>query len=490
MKRLILLFVLFVIPTGCASPEIVSPVQEFTPTTSNFPLASEPAALPPADNTPTAQTVTDDWQTLVTEWQDALIAEGPGWIHIHSTQDFGTEEVILPNGARLSGIIQEAQWFKIDENGLVVESIYIQRNRQGKDIQVSIFQNGVIRSLTFGDENPLAPYPVSLDHGLLALAQKTTPEIQETQWGNTTALLLIFQEKSSSGTTTMEDRFVVDPQTGQIIYFERIINPESSYAQVNRPITYNLIERADSPTPEILAYLDQAPQGYQPLPPQGVLAPPEFDPSQSKLSMVTVIGDNPERPSQFFGDIYADDYLIGRIDFGAVPGGWCDRSPDGRRIAFTYTTEQPDNSYYETFRWYSLIDRQVIDPFPALELRSNVSWAPDSIRLAFTAITDGDYENRALYVYNTNTGELTRLAPEAAGPWHPHWSPDGNYVVSVVPSLENDNRATLYAVDARSGEIYYQGPFDLDNWQAAPDSPTHEWGITIPNGNHGFERCE
>lgn len=489
MKRLILASVLLIILTGCAS-SASNPEQAFTVPATNIPLITETVAPPAVDNTPTTQTATDDWQTLVTQWRDSLLAEGAGWILIHSTKDYGEEEIVLPNGARLSGIIQEAQWFRIDENGLVVESIFVQRNRQGKDTQVVIFQNGVIHNLTFGDEDPKDPYPISLDNELLASAQKSTPEIQDTQWGNQTALLLIFPEKSSSGTVTSEDRYIVDPQTGQILYFERIIDPESSYAQVIEQINYSLIERADSPTLEILAYLDQEPQGYQPLPPQGVLAPAGFDPSQSKLSMVTVVGDNPQRPSQFFGDIYADEYLIGRVDFGAIPGGWCDRSPDGRRIAFTYATEQENNSYHQVLHWYSLTDRQAFDPLPTLELNSNVTWAPDSIHLAFSAAPDGNYEHLTLYVYNTNTGELNRLAPEAAGPWHPHWSPDGNYVISVVPSLENDNIATLYAVDVRSGEIYYQGPFDLNSWQAAPDSPTHAWGIVIPNGLNGFERCE
>ena len=471
------------------APTFPSPTQISVTPTSLSPTSPTATKTPPIESLANSEVV-DELETLLDQWQASMLNPGAGWIQIVTVTNYGQEEIILPNGARLSGNITYEQWLNVDQSGMVIASINIQRDQQDQPFQVSTFHDGISRNLTFGSQEPQTPYPAIFDYGLPERARLTPPEKQEIEWQNQQAFLYTFQEKSSTGEIQFEEDYIIDPQTGQVLYWESYNNTVPEQGEVIRKITTKVFERKPRPPAEIIAYFDQEiSDDYQPLPPEGILAPPGFDPSNRKLTMVMIPGDDPLLPTRFYGDLYAGDYLIGRVDFGAVPGGWCDRSPDGRRIAFNYGTMTADYSSTEVLRWYSLIDRQVHNPLPALKLLSTVAWAPDSTHLAFSAYPNDDYEQRALFVFNTNTEQLTSLGFAAASPWPPLWSPDGNYVLSVSPD-QNLNSAQLYAIDYRKGEIYYQGPFDLDLWQAAPDSPTKKWRIIFPRTQSGFDRCE
>jgi hypothetical protein len=142
--------------------------------------------------------------------------------------------------------------------------------------------------------------------------------------------------------------------------------------------------------PEVLDLLGQEFRRYVPPAPD----PAGFDVSQSELTLRTIPGDSFERPTRFYGDIYAAggeaaEYLLGRVDFGAVPGGWCDRSADGDRLAFTYQVMEGNSFTSATLRWLDLraVD-QVHEVAPELILLSPAAWSPTAEQIAFSACTD------------------------------------------------------------------------------------------------------
>jgi hypothetical protein len=185
--------------------------------------------------------------------------------------------------------------------------------------------------------------------------------------------------------------------------------------------------RVDQPPAEVLALLDKPLPEYQPVPPQGELVPTGFDLAHSTLTFQTFAGDDMFNPTFMYGDIYADGlYLVGRVDFGALPGGFCQRSPDGLKLAFDRATLPSDAPAVHQLHWLELgSPTQVQAVLPGLELVSPPVWAPDSTRLAFTACDAA--QTCGLFGYNTLSGALNRLA-EGGNATPPVWSPDGTQI--------------------------------------------------------------
>lgn len=412
----------------------------------------------------------------------SLVAQ-PGWVHFVTMTDYGSEGTTLPNGERLQGKIRNEAYYQIDKNKMVTGFITIQQDEHGQPIQVSTFWDGVLRNLTFGFEDPQLPYPPDFSYGLLTFPTGTPLTREGITWDGEPALRYTLLEND------IRHEYIISPTSGQILYLENVSSPRDAAEEILNQEMLVTVERVDSPPEDALAYLEQEASDYRPLPPQGVPAPPGFDPAGHPLKIVTVFADDPDQPSRFYGDIYAGDYLIGRVDFGGTPTGWCERSPNGWRIAFNYSKNIGDDFYEDELRWYSLVDRKIHIPLPGMRLTSEITWAPDSARLAFGGCMENLISQHcALYVYNTDTGELIDLGEVPATPWMPRWSPDGQYVASLVPS-EDMQDIQLYVVDAENGSIFYQGDFDPLRWQAPPDSPTHEWHISFPRTMSSGDGC-
>ena len=185
-------------------------------------------------------------------------------------------------------------------------------------------------------------------------------------------------------------REVLDPESGSLLLSENVLVTPDGQEQVRKRWTYESVERVDQPPEQVLELFGQDFSGYQPAAPLGTPPPPGFDPAQSALRLHSIPGDDFNLPTFWYGDIYAGDYLLGRVDFGGSPGGYCDRSADGSKLAFNKVVFAGENEAHEYLRWLDLRDvSQVYDPAPELELVSKVAWAPQGARLAFSACRVG-----------------------------------------------------------------------------------------------------
>ncbi len=112
--------------------------------------------------------------------------------------------------------------------------------------------------------------------------------------------------------------------------------------------------------------------------------------------------------------------------------GW---SPDGSRIAFTSNRELQPIEQRTGPDSPLLVERlepeiYVMSADGSAQTRltfnrsfdGNISWSPDSSKLAFTSDRDG---NREIYVMNADGGGLTRLTDNDRSDILPAWSPDG-----------------------------------------------------------------
>lgn len=194
-------------------------------------------------------------------------------------------------------------------------------------------------------------------------------------------------------------------------------------------------------------------------------------------------------PTFWYGDLYAGGYLLGRVDFGLVPGGEpCDRSPDGALLAFTHTINDQIMPFRQAGR-LSLLDlRDAADvryPAPEIVAIGELSWSPAAQQLAVFGCEAGAV-GCGLYRFNPADGSVRQLVHHVFTAWRPIWSPDGSqiaFVTTLSGSPVTDKymvEHTLYVVNFQTGEIVYQGPFDADSWQVPEDSPVHAWGAAFP----------
>lgn len=442
-----------------------------------FPTLAAPQSNAPGEN----QAVLD----LLNRWQKPLLSS-PGWVHTRTRTE-------MPGGNDLYGGLTEYlsdDWYLIDAHTQVIATIHIDRRLDGTPLQQVVSQNGKSTNLTFGGGGEFKPY--LLDLGLavtdtLRMGDQVK-HAQITVDGKPAIQLTL------TGMFTRRD--AVDAITGAWLYTETVKvqqgeDPQNGGSLDNRT-TLEIAERVDVPPADALALLSKGFPGYTPAAPYGTPAPQGFDPSSSKLTLHSVPGDSFDGPTFWYGDISTtgdasgNDYLLGRVNFGNVPDGWCDRSADGSKLAFNHLkTDQSGSVSNSSLRWFDLRSLETIhQPAPELINLGVLSWSTKLEKLAVFGCK-ADQKGCGLYLLDPVTDQLQLLLPDVYSSWQPIWNPDGSQI-AFVNTLGQNN--TMYVVNIHNGQVVYQGTFDPIAWQVPADAPTIAWGVTFPHGVNG-SRC-
>ena len=112
------------------------------------------------------------------------------------------------------------------------------------------------------------------------------------------------------------------------------------------------------------------------------------------------------------------------LEFRMVGG--VEVSPDGRQVAFTVITQDPDENQVRSAIWVVPADASR----PARQLTAgkgrdlHPSFSPDGTRLAFTSNRDKDWR-QDLYVVDLGGGEPRLVVKTPRGVADFAWSPDG-----------------------------------------------------------------
>ncbi|MFH1635406.1 MAG: hypothetical protein ABIG63_15560 [Chloroflexota bacterium] len=464
-----------------------------TPETSTLATVLSPENSTPSltENSPDQQTIINEVQALTTQWEETLLSS-PGWVHLalhhYSTEDHGS----LPNGQPILNDRLDESWYLLDYFGMVITSILTMNDLDGNPFQISVMQDGVARNLTLGEENTFDPYPLKLDNGFAQhAAQSPTLGSNLTRRqitlgdGRSAVQFTLHEGQPPSGQPKIEEEAMYDPASGALLGLA-LYKLDTSERTIIWQVIYLAAERVSLPPAEALAYLEQETPSFKPLPPQPTSTPGGVDTANSNLSFEW-IGNDFDRPTFFYGDISAGFNYLGRVNFGGVPGGWCDRSPNGQLIAFNYAENDLENeTAHEFLRWFSLEDVSTVHiPLPELELCSPVAWGPDNASLAFSA-----YEAEldcALYLHNITTEETIKLSSDAGSLWIPFWSPDGEYVAAVSTTTDPP---IIYVFRIADSEVVYQGEFNTGTWRAPDDSPTLAWSCRDKSETSGIEKGE
>lgn len=413
---------------------------------------------------------------LTDRWQQPMLAT-PGWVHLRT-------RVEMPTGNGLYAGLTEYrtdEWYQIDAQGMVNTLIHVDSRLDGAVLQQAVSQNGKTTNLTYGMGGDFKPYKLDL---AWPVTQMLKFEKNVKQGGGIIdGKRVVLLEVSGA----VMQRVAVDAASGAWLYSEtgkiQAGDQGDGFILDNRT-TLEAAERVDAPPYEAQALLGKEFSGYTPPDPYGTPAPDGFDPSKSKLVTHLVPGDKFEAPSFWYGDITAEGYLLGRVDFGRSAGSFCARSADGSKLAFNYTKSTPDGhtDLFNSLRWFDLRSVQDIhQPAPELTQIGTLSWSNKEEKLAFFGCQDNQ-KNCGLYRLDPASGKVDQLVPGVYSVWPIIWKPDGSQL-AFITTLKEPNK--IIVIDFDTGKVVYQGSFNADAWQVPGDSPTNQWGVSFPRGQEG-----
>jgi hypothetical protein len=442
---------------------------------------SQPTPTPPFPTLPADQipTTLAELKARLEAWRDSLLDE-PGWIHQQQRILLGGGT--LPNGRSIPDPYVMDEWYLVEADGRVRAAVNRMLDEAGEVYQVTVYRDGAWSNLTFGGE--VVPDELSYDPTLGVLPQAAGADRLESGEMYFEGALVGDQYIITNGDTRLE--VLLEPGSGKVLsLMTYLIQPGA--LQFRSSDLIQVQERVEQPPEEILALLEQAPAAYQPDEPQGTPIPPDYAPSRHNLSVTLIPGDDFMQPSFWFGDLYAENYLLGRVDFGAVPGGYCDRSADGGKLAYTYSIQNDAGEYIGRLHWLDLGDIQTVhNDLPNIRLLSTVSWSPVDERLAFSGC-DEQSGTCGLTVYNTATGELV-ISDEMIGTGMPVlWKPEGDQVAFLAS--QPDESLRLYVIEAATGATLYTATYDWEANRADGDAGFNEWGVAFPQSGDSFSGC-
>jgi hypothetical protein len=217
-------------------------------------------------------------------------------------------------------------------------------------------------------------------------------------------------------------------------------------------------------------------------------APPGFDPAGGRLDFLfppdPQVANADQNTAAQPAELLADGYSLGMTRFGLPWMLLCDRSPDGRRLAFN-TTSDGAAPADDSLRWFNLSKPAAIyQPLPDLHAVS-FAFAPDSRRLAVAGQGSGD-RTSGVYLVELGTGE-SRLLLEAEEAHSLVWSPEGEFL-ALIGKLPGQEAPAILVLHVRTNQIAYQGePGAIDELPA--DSPIAAWGLPFPVEMGGMDAC-
>jgi DNA-directed RNA polymerase specialized sigma24 family protein len=189
-------------------------------------------------------------------------------------------------------------------------------------------------------------------------------------------------------------------------------------------------------------------------------------------------------------ELFADGYFLGEVQMSDPFNMICERSPDGRRIAFTNVSTIPFTPL-TPLHWFTLSDLSRVVSLPGDFLVYEFAFAPDSRHLAFFG--SKAQADRKLYLLDTDTGTTILLLDLSDSLFGTSlvWSPDGKYLVFLnLPVTGNQARPLVFVLRIENWQVTdrYQFDFGAPDMQASLPFPS-SWMGKFPVAMGGLEAC-
>jgi hypothetical protein len=214
----------------------------------------------------------DSFRTLHTKFYKSYIQ--PGWLHFIYREEhpFGGNTGVMYNGEPLPNTYLQETWYRLDENRMVVEGVFLLKDEIGEIMQVTVFRDSAWHNLTTGETFPTDKAPsIQLDGHF---AQKLeTAYIEGGQLTQTETLfegksVVVFSYEKTFTPPLVLDNYpepvqqvrgnaYVDPINGAVLVLERIFwNTRGQELVALRTLLIKIETNVNLPG-EILKYLEE-----------------------------------------------------------------------------------------------------------------------------------------------------------------------------------------------------------------------------------------
>ncbi len=185
-------------------------------------------------------------------------------------------------------------------------------------------------------------------------------------------------------------------------------------------------------------------------------------------------------------EIYARGHLLGAAAMGKPWRKWCQRSPDGLKLAFIEPSNRFSDFPVSTAGpfWLDLTAPGQINMVYPQASRVSASFAisPDSQKIAFWGCGRPE-DPCGLYVEDLDNASLRMLFPDPAVMSAITWSPDGLNLAAVSQAGE------LIVVGAEGSGVVYRDVYSPGKSPLPWDAPVLGWGVPFPPEMQRFDEC-
>lgn len=315
-------------------------------------------------------------------------------------------------------------------------------------------------------------------------------------------------------------RLCIDAETGVILRSELVRQVDGLPIQTIevRRIVYN-----QNFPPQLFDLYENTPQGFavdeqnSPETPENALPqvqlvrhparelpelidpPAGFDASQSRLEIKITSIEAPFYENAIGAMTYAvftEGYYLGTLGEASTGIAACERSPDGRYLAYTtYLIRNATDLPNINFTVLDLADFSTAYlNGPPLSIFA-YDFSPDSRKLAMTACPELVDATPIcdLIVLDLDTGLDTLLVEDMLAR-RVTWSPDGQYLAfdgyGFGVDANTASGSDFFVIQAETGELVYRGRIDQSTGEAPQDSPAAGWYDAFSEEfSAGIDRC-
>ncbi len=197
----------------------------------------------------------------------------PGWVHVHteivSDTDMGNNGV-LPNGVAIPLHQINDAWYLLNEENLVVESVFIMQTTNGDIVQVGTYKNGVGNNSVIDDPVSEQPSPLILDGGLSRAITHMRERgevftfrefvdangVTKVEFNSSVTFEIPIKSANyNQRTISNRSHIVFNKETGVMVLKEIIVYLENGTERVFQKLTQEVTQEA--PTDEAMEFLNE-----------------------------------------------------------------------------------------------------------------------------------------------------------------------------------------------------------------------------------------
>jgi DNA-directed RNA polymerase specialized sigma24 family protein len=233
----------------------------------------------------------------------------------------------------------------------------------------------------------------------------------------------------------------------------------------------------------------QAEDDRRPFPSGSEPARQGFDARSSRLSFEYPAGFNPYEDGRALTRLYAGNALLGELVFGNPWTMLCDRSPNGRYLAFVPDPASTDAANH-ALRVVDLLDPELHEVLYLKDyLVTELTISPTNFFLAFFARPrEGNKTGQGLVgIMDLGNGVAKPLFQVYAAR-SLAWNPIGNELFAIVKYEPDSKLEIVNIVNVESSGTIYNGPFEGRPGEPA-NAPYWDWGIQLPAQTGRFSDC-